>query len=72
MCGLSLYISKNEDEQKLNLVNHRGPDHTIIHKFKHQEYFINIVFHRLAIIDLKHGNQPFFYTDEKNDRQVYY
>ena len=71
MCGLSLYISKNENGQKLNLVNHRGPDHTIIHKFKHQEYFINIVFHRLAIIDLKHGNQPFFYTDEKNDRQVY-
>ena len=71
MCGLSLYISKNEDEQKLNLVNHRGPDHTIIHKFKHKEYFITIAFHRLAIIDLKHGNQPFFHSDEKNDRQTY-
>jgi asparagine synthase (glutamine-hydrolysing) len=72
MCGLTLYITKNqEDDRKLNDTNHRGPDHTIIHKFKHKNYFISIAFHRLAIIDLKHGDQPFFYNDDEIDRQVY-
>jgi asparagine synthase (glutamine-hydrolysing) len=72
MCGLTLYISKNtEDDRILNNTNHRGPDHTIIHKFKLKENFISIAFHRLAIIDLKHGDQPFFYKDIDNDRQVY-
>jgi asparagine synthase (glutamine-hydrolysing) len=72
MCGITLYISKKiEDDRKLNNVNHRGPDHTIIHKFKYKEYFISIAFHRLAIIDLKHGDQPFFYNDDETDRQVY-
>jgi asparagine synthase (glutamine-hydrolysing) len=72
MCGLTLYISKNvEDDRKLNNTNHRGPDHTIIHKFKLKEYFVSIAFHRLAIIDLKYGNQPFFYKDIGKNRQVY-
>ena len=72
MCGLTLYVSKNEeDDRKLNNTNHRGPDHTIIHKFKHLDYNISIAFHRLAIIDLKHGDQPFFYNDDLSDRQVY-
>ena len=72
MCGLTLYISKNiQDVRKLNNVKHRGPDHTIIHSFKHKEYFINIAFHRLAIIDLKHGDQPFIYKKEETDREVY-
>jgi len=72
MCGLTLYISKNiEDDRKLNNVNHRGPDHTIIHKFKYKDYHISIAFHRLAIIDLKHGDQPFFYKEDESDRQVY-
>ena len=42
MCGLTLYISKNtEDDRNLNNSSHRGPDHTIIHKFKLKEYFIS-------------------------------
>ena len=41
MCGLTLYISKNvEDDRLLNNTSHRGPDHTIIHKFKYKDYFI--------------------------------
>jgi len=72
MCGLTLYISKNiEDCRILDNTSHRGPDHTIIHKFKHKDYFISIAFHRLAIIDLKNGDQPFIYKDSTTDRQVY-
>ncbi len=44
---------------------------TIIHKFKWFDYNLTLGFHRLAIIDIKHGDQPFIYKDEKSDRKIY-
>ena len=64
MCGITVYISKNDYENdKIQNVSHRGPDNTNILKFKFNKYYINCVFHRLAIIDVAHGNQPFEYKD---------
>ena len=59
MCGITVYISKSDYENdKIQNVSHRGPDNTNILKFKFSKYFVNCVFHRLAIIDVSHGNQP--------------
>ena len=72
MCGITVYISKCEqDDNKLSSIRHRGPDCTIINKFKHKDYFISMAFHRLAIIDINHGDQPFVYKSDKENRQVY-
>ena len=72
MCGITIYISKeNQDDNKISNISHRGPDMTIIHKFKWQDYNLTLGFHRLAIIDIKHGDQPFIYKDEKSDRKIY-
>lgn len=69
MCGITVYISKKEYENdEIQNVSHRGPDNTNILKFKFQKYFITCVFHRLAIIDVAHGNQPFEFKD--HDRNV--
>ena len=65
MCGITVYISKSDYENdKIQNVSHRGPDNTNILKFKFSKYFVNCVFHRLAIIDVSHGNQPFEYNDD--------
>jgi len=65
MCGITVYISKNDYKiDKIQNVSHRGPDNTNILKFKFNKYFVNCVFHRLAIIDVSHGNQPFEYKDD--------
>jgi len=72
MCGITVYISKEEqDDRKLNNVSHRGPDSSIIRKFKFQDYYISLAFHRLAIIDIDNGDQPFIYKDCTNERQIY-
>ena len=68
MCGITVYISKNDFENdKIQNVSHRGPDNTNILKFKFNKYFVNCVFHRLAIIDVVHGNQPFEYKDSSRN-----
>lgn len=73
MCGITVYITNenNIDDKKLNLVNHRGPDVSIIYKFKYKNKYYNLAFHRLAIIDLNNGQQPFIYKDIKSNRQIY-
>ena len=69
MCGITVYISKNNI--KLCNISHRGPDYTNIHKFKFKDYFISLAFDRLSIIDINNGDQPFIYRDIENNRQVY-
>jgi asparagine synthase (glutamine-hydrolysing) len=70
MCGFSLFITKqNIDNNSLVYVSHRGPDSTIIHKFKIKDYNISLAFHRLSIIDIEHGDQPFI-CKSKN-RKIY-
>lgn len=65
MCGFTIYLTKkNIDIKKLNNVEHRGPDKTIIEIFKHNDYNIGLSFNRLAIIDLFNGEQPFIYKDK--------
>lgn len=60
MCGITVYITKNSyNDQVLSKVSHRGPDLTNKLSFKYKDYNIIFVFNRLAIIDLKHGVQPF-------------
>ncbi len=64
MCGITGYISKNDKEKTIKLMNdrikHRGPDG--------EGYFIDGVValghRRLSIIDLSNGNQPMFNEDE--------
>ena len=70
MCGITVYISKeNFNEDDMKNVSHRGPDNTNILKILYKEYTISLVFHRLAIIDIEHGQQPFVYKDD--EREVY-
>jgi asparagine synthase (glutamine-hydrolysing) len=73
MCGITVYISKKneEDDRKLSLIDHRGPDFTIIHKFKFKNMYFKLAFHRLSIIDLNNGYQPFIYKDDKSKRELY-
>ena len=63
MCGLEVIISKNIIDCNNNC-KHRGPDSTKNIKFKYFDYHISLVFHRLSIIDLEHGEQPFVYENE--------
>ena len=70
MCGITVYISKKEqDDKNLSKISHRGPDLTTIWKFKFKDYYISLAFHRLAIIDLDNGDQPFIHKD--HNRQTY-
>ena len=69
MCGIFGYFDLNnkrlhQDEIELmgSLINHRGPDGTGI--FSDKEQSISLGNNRLAIIDVKNGNQP-FYSDNK-------
>lgn len=72
MCGITIYISKNKnehDETNIKNVSFRGPDDLNIIKTIYKDYNISFVFHRLAIIDLEHGQQPFIYQND--DRIIY-
>jgi len=68
MCGLEIYISK-DDFVCNNNCKHRGPDSTKQIDIKYFDYNISLIFHRLSIIDLEHGEQPFIYETE--DETIY-
>jgi len=68
MCGLEIYISKDDINSNDNC-KHRGPDSTKKIDIKYFDYNIRLVFHRLSIIDLEHGEQPFIY---ENDNETVY
>ena len=73
MCGISVFITTNKDLLNDN-ISHRGPDTTITYSFDYtfkdiKKYKIILTFHRLAIIDVDNGNQPFIHKE--GDRQVY-
>jgi len=77
MCGIWACILHQSYDKKTNInhyesfkrIEHRGPDMSIFQSFRIGEYNLYLGFHRLAIIDLAHGNQPFIY--EKDNRKVY-
>jgi len=81
MCGIwGLILHKAIDEKfnRLKKVNHyecfkrishRGPDMSVFQSFRVGDNNVYLGFHRLAIIDVAHGNQPFIY--EKDNRKVY-
>lgn len=73
MCGITVYISKeNFNENDMKNVAHRGPDDTTVLKTIFNDYTISFVFHRLAIIDVEHGQQPFIYKNNDNDGRIVY
>lgn len=70
MCGFVGYVNeqkvignkeKNEINNMLNLIHHRGPDDTGFFKDDH----IVFGFKRLSIIDVENGNQPISYENER-------
>jgi len=64
MCGIFAYISKIlQDDSYFDNIKHRGPDCSKLIKLTHSEYNISLGFHRLSIIDLEGGEQPFIYKD---------
>ena len=69
MCGITVYISKNHNDKDLLNVAHRGPDNTTMVESKYFDYDISLVFHRLSIIDIDNGTQPFIFEDEH--RKIY-
>ena len=69
MCGITVYISKNHNDKDLLNVAHRGPDKTTMVESKYFDYDISLVFHRLSIIDIDNGTQPFIFEDEH--RKIY-
>ena len=69
MCGIWGYISSSfQNDEYFDNIEHRGPDYKKLLKFKYNNYNIGLGFHRLAIIDLEHGHQPFFYEYENGDK----
>ena len=57
MCGIFGILNTNYDNNKSNLIQHRGPENTVIKTFPNKYYFC---FHRLCINDLsENANQPF-------------
>ena len=69
MCGITVYITKdNYENNKLQNISYRGPDETNILKSKYIDYNLYYIFHRLAIIDVSNGHQPFIY--HTNERKV--
>jgi len=77
MCGIWGLILHNTIDKKnsknhyenFKKIEHRGPDMSIFQSFIVGEYNVYLGFHRLAIIDVLHGNQPFIYQDDK--RKIY-
>ena len=70
MCGIIAYLSKNEqDDSCFNNIKHRGPDSSSLLKLSTTEYKITLGFHRLSIIDISGGDQPFIYTDK--NKKIY-
>lgn len=46
-------------------IKHRGPDETNVYNLSINNIFINLIFHRLAIVDIQNGHQPFVYQFDK-------
>ncbi len=68
MCGIAGYISneKLNNDEMLNVLKHRGPDHQkgFCDFYNNQEIFLGHT--RLSIIDLSsNGNQPMFSDDKQ-------
>lgn len=74
MCGIAGIIGPKTHpfpEKLQNLMSHRGPDHTKLSHLKSGETQIQILHHRLSIIDLsQEANQPFF-SEDKNFALVF-
>jgi asparagine synthase (glutamine-hydrolysing) len=65
MCGLYFYASKDELNYKeisdrFYRIKYRGPDQSVTENFLWNDLNIFLGFHRLAIIDINNGKQPFF------------
>ena len=72
MCGINGYLSKLLiNNEKIKNIASRGPDDKNLIKFNYKDYNILLSFFRLAIIDLKHGMQPFIYKNQDSEREVY-
>jgi asparagine synthase (glutamine-hydrolysing) len=68
MCGIWGYISTSiQNDRYFDNIGHRGPDCKNLIKFARNEYNIALGFHRLAIIDLENGKQPFYYNYNNGD-----
>ena len=70
MCGIWGQLTKVGTDN-LNLkryaqsIKHRGPDETNVYDLNVDNININLTFHRLAIVDIQNGHQPFVYQFEK-------
>jgi asparagine synthase (glutamine-hydrolysing) len=67
MCGIFGYITSVENDNYddyFDNIKHRGPDCSSILKFSFQNYKIALGFHRLSIIDLENGKQPFYHRGD--------
>jgi asparagine synthase (glutamine-hydrolysing) len=70
MCGIWGYISRIQMNDELFFkISHRGPDEYVLKKIKVNDLHICLGFHRLSIIDINNGMQPFIY--ENDGRKVY-
>jgi asparagine synthase (glutamine-hydrolysing) len=83
MCGIWGYFKYNVDpkfkgcveiadgaseQEYAERIAHRGPDQTSLLSMSFGNIDISLTFHRLAIVDIKNGNQPFEYED--GDRRI--
>lgn len=61
--------------KQFDKIKHRGPDMSVFQSFTIGTYQIYLGFHRLAIIDVDHGNQPFMYDtytyNNNNNTNIY-
>lgn len=77
MCGIwgNIYYSKQqtEDNEKYaQKISHRGPDKATTFKFtRNNTLNFKLVFHRLAIVDIDGGDQPFIYNSDEEKRSIY-
>jgi asparagine synthase (glutamine-hydrolysing) len=64
MCGIAGVISRRPapfSPEMMSVMGHRGPDHTHLSELQSHGYFLQLLHHRLSIIDLVDAsNQPFF------------
>lgn len=73
MCGIWGIITKNKENintSHSSKIKHRGPDETKEVQFTIRDTYVKFVFHRLAIVDISHGSQPFVNKDENRTTYV--
>lgn len=77
MCGIwgNIYYSKQqtEDNEKYaQKISHRGPDKATTFKYtRNNTLNFKLVFHRLAIVDIDGGEQPFIYDSVEKKKSVF-